>query len=124
MQLEPEAPASGIAAIYDRTPDGLTHVVSLLPGDQTPTADSQYRGVSADGSAVFFAVEGVLYERRDDATTLEVSPAGATFAGASENGGRVFYLRGGNVFVFDADAEATTQLTSAGGATTEEDAIG
>lgn len=117
VQLEPEAPASGIAAIYDRTPDGVTHVVSLLPGDQTPTTAADYLGVSADGSAVFFAVEGVLYERRDDATTLEVSPPGATFAGASENGGRVFYLRGGNVFAFDADAEATTQLTSAGGAT-------
>jgi sugar lactone lactonase YvrE len=117
VRLEPEAPASGIAAIYDRTPDGVTHVVSLLPGDQTPTADAEYLGVSADGSAVFFAVEGILYERRDDATTLEVSPAGATFAGASEDGGRVFYLRGGNVFAFDADTEATTQLTGAGGAT-------
>jgi hypothetical protein len=117
VQLEPGAPASGIAAIYDRTPDGVTHVVSLLPGDQTPTVDAEYRGVSADGSAVFFAVEGVLYERRDDATTLEVSPAGATFAGASENGDRVFYLRGGNVFAFDANAEATTQLTSTGAAT-------
>ncbi len=117
VQLEPEAPGPGIAAIYDRTPDGVTHVVSLLPGDQTPTADSEYLGVSVDGSAVFFAVEGVLYERRDDATTLEVSPAGATFAGASEDGGRVFYLRGGDVFAFDADAEATTRLTNAGGAT-------
>jgi streptogramin lyase len=117
VQLEPKAPAPGLAAIYDRTPDGVTHVVSLLPGDQTPTTDSEYRGVSADGSAVFFAVGGVLYERRDDATTLQVSPAGATFAGASENGGRVFYLRGGDVFAFDADAGATTKLTSAGGAT-------
>jgi streptogramin lyase len=117
VQLEPEAPAAGIAAIYDRTPDGVTHVVSLLPGDQTPTTDSEYRGVSVDGSAVFFAVGGVLYERRDDATTLEVSPAGATFAGASEDGGRVFYLRGGDVFAFDAGADATTQLTNAGGAT-------
>jgi len=117
VQLEPQAPGPGIAAIYDRTPDGVTHVVSLLPNDQTPTTDAQYRGVSADGSAVFFAVGGVLYERRDDATTLEVSPAGATFAGASENGGRVFYLRGGNVFAFDAGIHATTQLTSSGGAT-------
>ena len=117
VQLEPEAPEPGIAGIYDRTPDGVTHVVSLLPGDQTPTTDSEYRGVSTDGSAVFFAVEGVLYERRNDATTLEVSPAGATFAGSSANGGRVFYLRGGNVFAYDADADETTQLTGAGGAT-------
>jgi len=117
VQLEAEAPAAGIAATYDRTPDGVTHVVSLLPGDQTPATDSEYRGVSADGSAVFFAVQGVLYERRDNTTTLEVSPPGATFAGASENGDRVFYLRGGNVFVLDAGTEATTQLTGAGGAT-------
>jgi sugar lactone lactonase YvrE len=117
VRLEPEAPAPGIAAIYDRTPDGVTHVVSLLSGDQPPTADAEYLGVSADGSAVFFAVEGVLYERRDDATTLEVSAPGATFAGASTDGARVFYLRGGNVFAFDAGNGTTTQLTDAGGAT-------
>ena len=117
VQLEPEAPAPGLTAIYDRTPDGVTHVVSLLPGDQTPTTDSEYRGVSADGSAVFFAVEGVFYERRNDATTVEVSPPGATFAGASANGARVFYLRGGNVFAFDAGTGTTTQLTASGGAT-------
>jgi sugar lactone lactonase YvrE len=115
VQLEPGAPAPGVAAIYDRTPDGVTHVLSLLPGDQTPTGNSEYLGVSADGTAVFFAVEGVLYERRNDATTLEVSPPGATFAGSSENGDRVFYLRGGNIFAFDAGT--TTQLTGAGGAT-------
>jgi sugar lactone lactonase YvrE len=117
VQLEPQAPPAGIATIYDRTPDGVTHVVSLLPGEQTPTADSEYLGASTDGSAVFFAVEGVLYERRNDAMTLEVAPAGAMFAGASENGGRVFYLLGGDVFAFDADAETTTRLTNAGGAT-------
>jgi streptogramin lyase len=117
VQLEPGAPSPGIAAIYDRTPDGVNHVVSLLPGDQVPTADAEYLGVSADGSAVFFAVEGVLYERRNDAMTLEVSPPGATFAGASEDGGRVFYLRGGNVFAYDAGAGTTTQLTGSGGAT-------
>jgi hypothetical protein len=117
VQLESDAPPSGIAAIYDRTPDGVTHVVSLLPGEQTPTADSEFLGVSTDGSAVIFGVEGVLYERRNDATTLEVAPAGATFAGASEDGGRVFYLHGGDVFAFDANANATTRLTNAGGAT-------
>src|SRR5262249_43843749 len=35
-QLEPNPPASGIAAIYERSPGGPTHVLSLLPGDVTP----------------------------------------------------------------------------------------
>jgi streptogramin lyase len=126
VQLEPNGPAAGIAAIYDRTPDGVTHVVSLLPGEVVPTSNSKYLGVSADGSAVFFEVGGKLYERRDNAATLEVAPGGSTFAGASEDGGRAFYVRPddptsapetGNVFAFDADSGETTQLTSAGGAT-------
>jgi sugar lactone lactonase YvrE len=130
VQLEPNAPAAGTAAIYDRTPDGVTHVVSLLPGDITPTTDSRYRGVSTDGSAVIFELGGKLYERRDNVMTLEVAPGGSTFAGASEDGDRIFYIRPdnpgtpwiGNLFVFDANSppstpSATHQLTTTGGAT-------
>jgi sugar lactone lactonase YvrE len=125
VPLEPDAPAAGIDAVYDRTSDGVTHVVSLLPGDVTPTTDAEFAGVSADGSGVIFRVEGKLYERRDDTNTVEVAPAGSTFAGISRNGNRVFYVRPGdpsefwigNVFAFDSDLSETTQLTTAGGAT-------
>ena len=117
VQLEPNAPPTGIKAIYDRTPGGATHVVSLLPGDVTPEADASYLGASADGSAVAFRVEGTIYERRGNASTLEVIGGEATFAGVSQNGDRVFYLKGEDIFAFDADSRATTQITSSGDAT-------
>ncbi|MFL5897747.1 MAG: hypothetical protein ACJ76D_04710 [Solirubrobacterales bacterium] len=116
VPLESNAPAAGVAAIYDRTPDGVTHVVSLLPGGGTPTTDSEFLGVSSDGSTVIFEVEGKLYERRDNAITLEMAPGGGVFAGASDDGRRVFYLHGGNIFGFDA-ASGQFQVTSGGGAT-------
>ena len=48
-QLEPDSPDSPsrkITAIYDRSPGGPAHVVSLLPGDETPGEAAVYRGVS------------------------------------------------------------------------------
>jgi hypothetical protein len=114
VQLEPQAPPAGIEAIYDRSPGGPTHVVSLLPGDLTPSANATYLGNSEDGSAVVFAVEGTIYERRDNATTLEVASGGATYAGVSRDGGRVFYLQGGDAFAFDAVTESTTPIGSGG----------
>jgi hypothetical protein len=55
-QLEPEAPPTGKLAVYDRTPGGPTHVISLLPGDVTPTAGvTQFLSASEDGSEVAFA---------------------------------------------------------------------
>ncbi len=97
-QLEPEAPPSPIEAIYDRSPGGPTHVVSLLPGDVTPTADANYLGVSEDGSAVFFEVSGIVYERKDDATTTILAPpiAGGSLSCRSINGGtQIQWLRNG-----------------------------
>jgi hypothetical protein len=71
--LEPNAPPSAVTAVYDRPVGGPTHVVSLLPGDATPTGDADYQGHSADGSAISFKAGGKLYERRDSHTTLEVA---------------------------------------------------
>jgi hypothetical protein len=73
VQLEPDAPPSPIAAIYDRSAQGATHVVSLLPGDITPTADAYYLGGSPDGSAVVFEINGAMYVRRGDAVTSVVA---------------------------------------------------
>lgn len=116
--LEPDAPPKGTSAIYDRSIGGQTHVVSLLPGDQTPKAGEKaaYRGASTDGSAVAFEIGTTLYERRDNEETLEVA-SGATFEGLSRDGSRAFYLKGGDLFAFDADAEETTQIGSGGKST-------
>ncbi|HET7053091.1 MAG TPA: hypothetical protein VFI09_04140 [Solirubrobacterales bacterium] len=129
LQLEPDAPPTGTSAIYDRTPDGKLHVLSLLPGDVTPAAgeDAAYQGASADGSAVAFKLgattdaqaKAPLYVRVDDAETLEAAPAGGepTLAGISAAGRYVFYLNGGDLYRFDTETEARARITESGDAT-------
>jgi len=106
-------PGELVAAIYDRIPGGITHVVSLLPGGTAPEpgTNTYYEGVSRDGSAVFFKVEDkerhllpdstevaetTLYERRDDTNTVQVvvgeQLGSDVFAGVSSDGTRVFYV--------------------------------
>lgn len=114
VQLEPNAPVAGIETIYDRSPGGPTHVVSLLPGDVTPTENSHYLGTAEDGSAVVFEVGGTMYERRNDSSTVEVASGGAGYAGLSSNGDTVFYTQAGNVFAFDAGTKTVTPIGSGG----------
>jgi hypothetical protein len=94
-QLEPNAPPSGTATIYDRTSDGTTHVVSLLPGGATPKAgeSASFLGASANGAAVAFTVKGVMYVRLGGAETLQVTGGVAAFGGVSRDGNRLFYLK-------------------------------
>jgi hypothetical protein len=117
-RLEPEAPPSGTAAIYDRTPDEVTHVVSLLPGNVTPAAreGAEYLGASAQGNAVAFtigdAANSPIYLRLNDSETLEATPAGATFAGLSADGRYAFYLSGADLFRYDTQEKASLRTTS------------
>ncbi len=127
LQLEPCAPPTGIAAIYDRTPGGPTRCVSVPPTDASEetearfeASDAAYRGVSADGTAVAFSVLDTLYVRLDNTETLEVAGGNPTFAGiSSAHGGRVFFLQGGDLFACDlaeggcAGEEAHTPLVIA-----------
>jgi hypothetical protein len=116
QQLEPDAPPSGTAAIYDRTvADETTHVVSLLPGDVTPAAGeaAEYLGASAQGNAVAFKVgagASPLYVRVNDAHTLEAAGPGATLAGISTDGRFVFYLAGGDLYRYDTEDEARVAI--------------
>lgn len=93
IQLEPCAAPTGTASIYDRTPDGVTHCISVRPDGSPFDESARYKGSSVDGSAVAFAVGETLYAHLDDAKTVEVAGGNVVFAGISDNGSRVFYLR-------------------------------
>lgn len=115
VPLEPDAPGAGITAVYDRT-EGSTHVVSLLPGDVTPSTEATYLGSSADGRAIAFSVAGVLYLRLDNTETLEVAD-GATFEGLSSNGDRIFYLAEGNLFAMNTATQKSVLFAGGGDVT-------
>lgn len=82
-KLEPQAPPTGTKAVYDRTPGGPTHVVSLLPGGVAPAGPSNYQGASNDGSEIAFATRpegtvsesgvGTIYVRVNNTTTDTVA---------------------------------------------------
>jgi hypothetical protein len=118
QQLEPEAPPTGTGAVYDRTADEVTHVVSIRPDGEPFEAGegAEYVGASSDGDGVAFSVGGTLYLRVNDAETFEIG-TGLEFAGVSEEGKRVFYVEGGNLFAFDTESEETTPFTEAANVT-------
>lgn len=117
-QIEPDGPPAGTKGIYDRTPDGVTHILSLLPNDvpQEPAKDAAYTGSSADGSTVAFVIGKTLYVRRNDVKTYEIG-TGVELSGIDSTGGRVFYVKDGDLMAFDIPDEAVTKFTDSGDAT-------
>jgi hypothetical protein len=111
----PIEPLVSDGAIYDRTVDGITHLVSLLPGDPTPTEQANFAGASQDGRGIAFTLGSTLYLRYNDEETYDVAE-GATYEGVAEGGRRVFYLKEGKLYAFDVEA-GTIPFTSAGEAT-------
>ncbi|HEX6781140.1 MAG TPA: hypothetical protein VF125_03820 [Solirubrobacterales bacterium] len=111
VQLEPNAAPSGKPAIYDRTPDGVTHVISLLPGDAPLNVRATYYGASLDGEGVAFTVGSKLYLRYQNSETFEIGD-GVAFAGIAEGGNLVFYMEGGRLWRFDAETGVRTPFSA------------
>lgn len=107
IKIEPNAAPDGTPAIYDRTPDGVTHVVSLKPENIAFGAGEAalFQGVSFDGLGVAFEVNNVLYLRYNDKETYEIGE-GVEFAGVAEGGARIFYVENGNFNAFDVATDS------------------
>jgi hypothetical protein len=114
VRLETAAPPTGTITVYDRSPGGPTHVVSLLPGNVTPLADEDatYLGTAAQGGAVAFRIGGAIYERLANSQTVKVTDGPATYGGMSADGSRVFFVAGGDIFAFDSRAGTTSTVGS------------
>ncbi len=97
------SPETPIGTIYDRTPAGPTKVVSLLPGNVTPSGKVTFVGASTDGTDVVFDNEPAyprhrMYVRHDNTTTMEVTRSDGVQVGKrlTCNGGPTYqWLRNG-----------------------------
>jgi hypothetical protein len=117
LHLENGAQPAGKLAVYDRTADGITHVASLLPGDETPSGSQAvlYQGSSLDGRGIAFTVSEAgtptLHLRYEDQQSYEIGDS-LTFEGVAEGGKRVFYLEAGSLYAFDVEAGKIPFATS------------
>ncbi|MGN6256710.1 MAG: hypothetical protein ACTHN3_03025, partial [Solirubrobacterales bacterium] len=128
QRIEEQSPETGTGAVYDRTPDGVTHVVSLLPENKIPAPGESalYLGASPDGNGIAFNIGGsvlngrleggALYLRLNNQRTFEIGE-NAEFAGVSEGGRRIFYVKAGDLWAYDTEAEEAIRFTNVGNAT-------
>ncbi|HET7509822.1 MAG TPA: hypothetical protein VFJ65_06170 [Solirubrobacterales bacterium] len=119
VPLEPNAAPAGTKTIYDRSAEGPTHVVSLLPEDEPQKAGEGafFLGASEEGEGSAFEIGGTIYLRLHNEETFEVAGSGSTFAGVAAGGTRVFYLNGGDLFAFDAEEEKLIPFSTSGDVT-------
>jgi hypothetical protein len=86
-----------------------------LPDDVTPASGegAKYEGASLDGRGIAFSIGPRLYLRYDDEETYEIGEK-ITFEGVAEGGARLFYLKGGDLYRFDAQTDETTRFSAVG----------
>jgi hypothetical protein len=117
VQLEPTAAPDGTGAVYDRTLDGITHVVSLKPGGGSFGAgeSANFRGASFNGAGIAFEVGSTLYLRYDNEETFAIG-TGVKLAGFAGDGRRIFFLQAGNLKAFDIE-DGVIDFTASGDVT-------
>ena len=104
-----------------RYANGTLSLVNLKPGENTGTTGArlaaQNGAISADGSRVYFSLEGNLY-LREGVQSFQVDEAqggGGTFETASSDGSIALFSKGGHLYRFVASSKAVTDLTPGGG---------
>lgn len=144
--LTPEAPGGGADNLYEWAGGAIALVSQIPPAgvsscgpsgpaciaaahggkfgvenahklQQSARASSLVRVISADGSRIFFSVEGALYVREDATTTVRVD---VSQGGSGPGGGGVFATAAGDgsqVFFFDEASAGLTADTQPGSAT-------
>ncbi|HET9153684.1 MAG TPA: hypothetical protein VFN85_06185 [Solirubrobacterales bacterium] len=110
---------AGSPNLYEWSGAGL-RLINVLPGDSTGTPGAklaaQGAAVSSDGNRVYWIdlATGALFLREVGAGTILVDPAG-TFETASADGSIAFFSKSGHLYRFNAETEASQDLTPAGG---------
>jgi hypothetical protein len=114
--------------------EGQIRLVCILPGGAVWTgrcsagtfggaeerAASLQNAISADGSRIFFTTysgvvtTGPLYVRILDPSpqTIQISSGSAQFRAAADDGSKVIYTVGGDLFEFDVDSETETPIAA------------
>jgi hypothetical protein len=123
VKLEEKSPPEGTGAVYDRSADGSTHVVSLLPGDvpQEAGEEAYYKGNSKDARSIAFTIDGSLYVRVHNGDPLleeteKTAEGNPVYAGLSEEGRYLFYIAGGEkgtIHRFDTESKSDVEVNPA-----------
>jgi hypothetical protein len=123
--IEGASPA-GTRTIYDRRSDGSLDVVSLEPSGEAPGAGAEvfFQGSDDAGTAVAFTVVSggttslFLRDSAAATTALIASTAGKIeFAGLSADGRLLTYVKGGDLFSYDAASGISTKIGFGGQST-------
>jgi hypothetical protein len=101
---------SGALRLVNVRPDGSTSADATF-GSALGNAPDFSHVISEDGSRIFWSdlKTGHIYVRENDATTVEVSPAGQYWT-ATSDGSKAFYTNG-DLYVYDVETGTTDDLT-------------
>jgi hypothetical protein len=112
--------SEGEQNLYAWTGGGLS-LVNLLPGDSTGAPGAVLAvpagAISNDGGRIYFQTpeDGLLYLREVGGPTRlvpETEGGGVSFQAASADGSVAFFVKGGSLYRYDADAEISAAIAA------------